>query len=447
MTLIRAGAEPASAATDPSGHAPGAAAAYRDTTVARPPRAGTPARPARYRDVLRVPFATRLLAGTLIGRMPTAMAPLAIVLITAREGYALAGSLTALYLLANAAGGPLAGRLVDRYGQTRTLTTGALVAAAGFTVLAAAGTSHPGVAAGCVLIAGVAKPPLDAALRALWAVLMPTRDHERVALSLDAAAQELIYVGGPLLVVGVAAAASARWALLATAAVGVGGMMMVVSAPPSRSWKPVPQRAHWLGVLRSPPLRVLYLAMVCAGLPMGAITPLAVQAADRLHDGGLSGTLPAAVSVGALLGGLAYGARSWPGTTTRQLLVLCGGFGAGWLPMLAARTPTAALAACVLPGLLMAPLLSAAYLHTSALAPAGSVTEASALLVAALDIGCAAGTAAAGLAPTPVLLPTGGAAACLVLLAARRTGQRRARRPHGTDPLSTPLPAHHHARR
>ncbi|MFI1700393.1 MFS transporter [Streptomyces bobili] len=379
--------------------------------------------------------------------MPTAMAPLAIVLSAAQDGYAMAGSLTALYLLANAAGGPLAGRLVDRYGQTRTLTAGALVAAAGFLALAAAGTSHPGVAATCVLVAGLAKPPLDAALRAVWAVLMPTRDHERVALSLDAATQELIYVGGPLLVVGVTAAASARWALLATAAVGVAGTMMVVSTPPSRSWKPAPRRADWPGVLRSPSLRVLYLAMVCAGLPMGAITPLAVQTADRLHDAGLSGMLPAAVSVGALLGGLAYGARSWPGTTTQQLLILCGGFGAGWLPLLAARTPTAAMAACILPGLLMAPLLSAAYLRTSALAPAGSVTEASALLVAALDIGCAAGTAAAGLAPTAVLLPTGGAAACLVLLAARRTGQRRARRSRRTDAVSTPTPARHHARR
>ncbi|MFF1680751.1 MFS transporter [Streptomyces sp. NPDC058256] len=440
MTPIRADAEPPPAATDPSGPALGAATAYRDATAARTPETSTAACPTRYRDVLRVPFATRLLAGTLIGRMPTAMAPLAIVLIAARDGYALAGSLTALYLLANAAGGPLSGRLVDRYGQTRTLTTGALVSGAGFLMLAAAGTSHHGVAAGCVLIAGAAKPPLDAALRTLWAALMPTRDHERVALSLDAATQETIFIGGPLLVVGIAEAASARWALLATAAVGLTGTMMVVSAPPSRSWKPAPQRADWLGPLRSPSLRVLYLAMACAGVPMGALTPLAVQAADRLHDTGLSGTLPAAVSVGALLGGLAYGARSWPGTTAQHLLVLCGGFTVGWLPLLAAGTPTAALTAGILSGLVMAPLLSAAYLQTSALAPAGSATEASALLIAALDIGCAAGTAAAGIATTSALLPAGGGAACLVLLTAHHIGRRQ------TTPAeltSTETLAHH----
>ncbi|MHB9863378.1 amino acid ABC transporter ATP-binding protein [Streptomyces sp. YIM S03343] len=117
---------------------------------------------------------------------------------------------------------------------------------------------------------------------------------------------------------------------------------------------------------------------------------------------------------------------------------------AGWLPLLTARTPATALAACVLSGLLMAPLLSAAYQYTSALAPAHS-TEAAALLVAALDIGCAAGTAAAGFALMPVLLPAGPAAACLVLLAARTDRRPAAARRGG--PAGTLMSAHHHAGR
>ncbi|GGT45785.1 hypothetical protein GCM10010254_75620 [Streptomyces chromofuscus] len=94
----------------------------------------------------------------------------------------------------------------------------------------------------------------------------------------------------------------------------------------------------------------------------------------------------------------------------------------------------------------MAPLLSAAYLRTSALAPAGSVTEASAFLVAALDVGCAAGTAAAGLTLTAPCYLLGNAA-CLVLLAARHIGQHRARRLRGTDRISAPMPARQYARR
>ncbi|MGX5186259.1 MFS transporter [Streptomyces avermitilis] len=377
-----------------------------------------------------MPHAGRLLAGTLIGRLPTGMAPLAIVLTSASgSGYGLAGGLAALYLLANALGGPLLGRMVDRCGQTRALTIGATVSSAAFLAMAA-GHDRSWQMVAAVLVAGVAKPPLDAALRALWGSgsVMPTQEHTRVALALDAASQELIFVIGPLLVAGITASTSASWALVTTAGLGLVGTAVVVTAPPSRSWKTARQGLDWLGPLRTPRLRVLYLTMVCVGVPMGALTPLAVSEAERFGDAGLSGALPAALSVGAFLGGLAYGARSWPGVTADQLIFLTGAFTLGWLPLTTADESTTALLACVVPGLFMAPLLGAAYLVTMALAPPGTVTEASALLVAALDIGCAAGSAIAGLALTQALLPAGSAAAFLILLGARHF-RRRSRDP------------------
>src|SRR4051812_41626200 len=108
-------------------------------TTAHPPAPGGPA-PSRaatpppaagdhrvgYREVLRVPYARRLLAGTLIGRLPTAMAPLALLVVTADDhGYGTASALAAVYLLASAVGGPLSGRLADRCGQTLPFTAGA----------------------------------------------------------------------------------------------------------------------------------------------------------------------------------------------------------------------------------------------------------------------------------------------------------------------------------
>ncbi|ELP66339.1 MFS transporter [Streptomyces turgidiscabies] len=390
-----------------------------------PAKADRPLRAVTYRSVLRVPHAARLLIGTLIGRLPSGMAPLAIVLIGTENGGLQTGSgLAAVYLLANAVGGPLLGRLVDRHGQTGVLTTSAATAAAGLLLLTADGASW-GVVLTAVALAGLAKPPLDATLRALWSPLMPDREHERVAVSLDAAVQELIFIVGPLLVAALAYTSSARWAVVATAAVGLAGTLLVVTAPPSRSWTAQPREVDWLGPLRSQQLRVLYTAMLFIGVPMGALTPLAVTFADQFQYAGLSGALPAAVSAGALVGGLLYGARSWPGPTAVHLVVLCAGFATGWIPLLAAGNSLLAVAACLLPGLVMAPLLSAAYLLTVRLAPAGTVTEASAVLVAALDLGCAVGTGAAGLSFARVLLPAGGAAALVVLWAAR--GLRRPR--------------------
>lgn len=60
----------------------------------------------RYHDVLRVPDAAQLLIGTLVGRLPTGMAPLAILLSGDHgTGYGTtAGPLAALYLVASAVG-------------------------------------------------------------------------------------------------------------------------------------------------------------------------------------------------------------------------------------------------------------------------------------------------------------------------------------------------------
>lgn len=53
---------------------------------------------AGYGDLLRTRHAARLLAGTLLGRLPNATGPLAVVLFSRAEGgsYALAGALSAV---------------------------------------------------------------------------------------------------------------------------------------------------------------------------------------------------------------------------------------------------------------------------------------------------------------------------------------------------------------
>ncbi|MET7605890.1 MFS transporter [Streptomyces avermitilis] len=377
-----------------------------------------------YRDVVRLPYSKRLLAGTLIGRLPNGMAPLAI-LMTSAPGYGTASgaALAALYLLASAAGGPLISRRVDRYGQTLAFSVSAVVSSAGL-VLMAAGPRQLSCSVVSVVIAGATKPPLEAGLRTLWGTgpgsLMPTRDHQRTALALDAASQEAIYVIGPLLVAGIGMGASGSAALLATALLGAIGTALVVTTPPSRSWAAVPCRVDWLGPLRSSRLRSLYLAMVGIGVPIGALTPRAVDAAAQFGEPGLSGALPAVLSIGAVVGGLVYGSRTWPGTPVRQLIVLSSAFALGWLPMTLADSPTTALAAMAAPGLVMAPMLSAAFVVTGVLAPRGTITEAHALLAAALDVGCAAGAGSMELISTAALLPAGAAGGSLILIAARR---------------------------
>src|SRR4029450_8728872 len=115
-----------------------------------------------YLDVLRVPSVTRLLSSAVVGRMPTGMAGLAIVLLVREAGasYAVAGMVAGTYSGALALSSPVLGRLVDRVGQTRVLVGCAVASALSFGALAAAGGfASPLALGGLAAPAGGAIPP------------------------------------------------------------------------------------------------------------------------------------------------------------------------------------------------------------------------------------------------------------------------------------------------
>lgn len=191
-----------------------------------------------YLDLLRVPHAARLLGGTLLGRLPNGMGALAVLLLVRADGggYGLAGALSAVYGLASAAGQPVLGRVMDRRGQTGVLIGSAAVSALAYCVFAAVGADPLAVAIPAVLVAGFATPPLEAGLRALWpSVLTPGR--VQAAYALDAAAQEILFTVGPLIVVVVVQLVSAQLAVVLTGVIGVAGTLVVATARPSRVWR------------------------------------------------------------------------------------------------------------------------------------------------------------------------------------------------------------------
>jgi MFS family permease len=351
-----------------------------------------------YLAFLRKPYASRLLGGTLLGRLPNGMAALAIVLFVRAHGgdYTLAGVLSALYGLAMAAGQPVLGRAMDRFGQARILTSGAVASAAGFALLAAG--LHPlPVAVGGVLLAGFATPPLEAGLRALWPSVLAGPTEVQAAYALDAAAQELLFTCGPLIVIA-AATVSKAVALLLTGLLGVAGTLVVTSSRPSRAWRGERGGGHWAGPLSSPGIRVLIAALTFVGVALGVISVAVVTYADTRHLAYASGALLALTALGAFAGGVTYGRRPRQGPASRRLALLMTGLAAGYLPLMwAPPFPVMALLA-VLSGVFLAPVLACTFTLVDGLAPRGTVTEAFAWLVTAFGVGSAAGAAVAGIA-------------------------------------------------
>ncbi|MFE2429828.1 MFS transporter [Streptomyces sp. NPDC059373] len=384
---------------------------------------------AGYADLLRTRHATRLLTGTLIGRLPNATAALGIVLLTRSQGgdFTLAGILSAVYGIANAVGQPLLGRAVDRHGQPRVMLPAALLSAAGMALFALTGPDPLPLAYAAMLVAGLFTPPLEGGLRALWPGVLKRADRVHAAYALDAAAQEVMFAVGPLLVTLLVAAFSEAAALLCIAAVGVAGALSVVTSPPSRAWRAAPRVADWLGPLRAPGLVALIGSFFFVGLALGSIAVASVSYAD-VHGGGMvSSYLLSALGFGALVGGVVYGARHWPGIPERRLRLLMVGLAVCYLPLALVPGVAAMTVLAGLSGLFLAPVLACAFVVVDRHAPAGTVTEAFSWIVTAFGVGAAVGTAAAGPAAQYggataafAVAGAGGLVALVVLLACGR---------------------------
>ncbi|MER7762554.1 MFS transporter [Streptomyces sp. NPDC097619] len=385
---------------------------------------------AGYADLLRTRHAARLLAGTLVGRLPNATAHIAIVLFVRAEGgsYTLAGALAAVYGLATAVGQPLLGRAVDLYGQPRVQLPAAVVSALGMAWLALAGTSDLLTAYAAVIVAGLATPPLEGGLRALWpGVLGGREDRVHAAYALDAVAQEIMFTVGPLLVTLIVSLWSPAAALLVLNVLGVFGALSVVLSEPSRTWRSAPREAHWLGALRSGGLLALLGAFFFVGTALGSITVAGVAYADGHGGDRTYGWLMAALGLGALVGGVVYGARSWSGSPEGRLRVLVGLLALGYAPLPLVPGTAAMTGLTALAGVFLAPSLACAFIVVDRHAPRGTVTEAFSWLVTFFGVGAAIGTAAAGPAVESggaragfLVSVAAGAAALVVLTATQR---------------------------
>ncbi|MET9907774.1 MFS transporter [Streptomyces sp. NPDC006476] len=353
---------------------------------------------AGYLEILRARHAARLLVGTLVGRLPNATAAIAIVLFVRAEGgtYGLAGGLAAVYGVANAAGQPVLGRLVDLHGQPRVQLPAALASALAMAGFAFTGTHPLPLAYACVAAAGLLTPPLEGGLRALWPSVLGREEQVHTAYAMDAVAQEVMFTVGPLLVTLCVSLWSAEAALLILNAVGVLGALSVVVSPPSRAWRSAPREAHWLGALRSPGLLALLGALLFVGMALGSITVASVPYADDHGGDAVYGWLMAALGLGALIGGTAYGARRWTGEPARRLQALVALLAVCYLPLTLMPGAVAMVLLTVLAGVFLAPCIACAFVLVDRHAPSGTVTEAFSWLVTTFTVGASVGTGLAG---------------------------------------------------
>ncbi|MGY1696328.1 MFS transporter [Geodermatophilus sp. SYSU D00814] len=381
-----------------------------------------------YLSVWRLPSAPVLLLAGFAGRLPSAMVPLALLLMVQQQtgSYAVAGLASATYGLAMAAMAPVLGRLADR----RTPRPVLLAQAAAYPLLLAllvltvlGGASTPAVLAASAA-AGAGTPLVSGTVRALWSRVDPR--VRTTAFALDATATELVFVAGPTVVATLAVLAAPAWALAVAGTLATTGALAIATSTAMRGWVPVPaaERTSAFATVLTPGMPRVLVSGSALMLGFGALEVAIPAFADEAGSPGMSGLLLALWSLGSVAGGLWFGARVVSASLPRQYRWLLLGVTIGLAPLAAASSPWVLGALLFLGGTAIAPTLTVQSSLVGALAPASATTEAftwlSTMATGASALGAALGGALidgpSGVTGSLLLAVAGAAAAVLVTL-------------------------------
>jgi MFS family permease len=349
--------------------------------------------------------------------------------------FASAGLVAGAYAVATGVGGPLAGRLVDRRGQTLVLIGTSAAAAALLLVdaLLPAGTSLAALLALAAAI-GLATPPVGSCVRAALPTVIDDPAAVRSAFAVEAAVAEVTWVAGPPFTLGVGAVFSPAISLAVSAAVILLSTLAFAALPASRAWQPAGEREPG-GAMASAGMRTLVAVLVFVGVLFGALEVAATAVVGSADHATSAAPFLALWGLGSLAGGVVLARKGGNAASASLLVVLLGVLGLGHLLLVPVAGSHVAFAATLLvAGAAIAPTLAVAFGLVDELAPSGSVTEAFAWLATAEAVGSALGSALAGsivtnagVVPALVFAAAAGGAAMLTALLRHSTltGARR----------------------
>lgn len=303
--------------------------------------------------------------------------------------YGAAGLVLAATSIGQAIAGPLTSRWMGVWGIRKVLLLTLAVCAVSVTTIALVTMTVPAYMA-VGFIAGLSTPPVQPAVRTIYPKLV-TSQQLTPLFSLDASAQEIIWVLGPVVTTFVSTQVGTVWGIALAAAIMVVGCLWFISSPEVGRVR-IPRSRRKLGqVLKRPPV---LLATVVGFLLIGACS--AVEAgvvATFGHDGLEAGIVLAIFSVGSLAGGLALGHTPiGPYALARRIFIVFAGLAVASLFLNAWWLSVTLFVA----GIGIAPALAVLFAIVSASVKFSDTAEAYGWVGTGQLIGAAMGSAAAG---------------------------------------------------
>lgn len=334
----------------------------------------------------------------MIGRIPVAMNTVALVFLVSsvRDSFLLAGIASSFYTLAGAIVGPRIGRLADRHGTRIILMPIALVNA--ISILAVVYSSERSVPLLLTFsaLAGATMPGFGSYTRARWSRTISDKKDLDSALSLESVFDETAFVIGPALAGFMFSLYGSNSPLFAGVVFTVIGAIGLAITSFDHGGDKQVDETHG-GLFKIPRLKGLLASLVAMGLLFGSnfVVILAVaKEYNRAAEGGLwVGLYP----VGSIVAGLAYGFIHWKSSNAIRYTIALGFMTLATSSILIYQNIDTLVYLLILSGVAIAPALIAANALMKELVPLRRLTEAFALVGAALSIGITLGSSLSGL--------------------------------------------------
>lgn len=352
-----------------------------------------------YRELFAAPGARGFALAGLLARIPLPMIGIGIITMLSqlRGSYALAGAVSASFVLTYALVSPQVSRWVDRRGQSRVLPLATAISVLGLLLLLGATWWQ---APDWILFAGAVlagfMPSMSAMVRARWTVIYRGQDRLQTAYSLETVLDEVTFIAGPPLSVGLAVAVFPQAGVLAAVVLLIAGVSALLLQKGSEPPIQVQEQGSRPSVLRLNSVRLLALLMVAMGVVVGTVDIVSVAFAEQMGRPGAASLVLSAYALGSCVAGLVFGGLKL--NIPLHRLLLLGGLAtaATTLPLLLVASVAQLAGAVLLAGLFFAPTMIVAMSLVERVVPEQQLTEGMTWLLAGLNIGVAMGAAASG---------------------------------------------------
>lgn len=355
--------------------------------------------PNPYSEIFRAPGTKGFAAAGFIARLPIAMAPIGIVaMLSQTHGeYWLAGAVSATYALTNAFLAPQISRLIDRLGQTTVAAPAATISALAFLVLIVATNQHwPVWTLFASALLAATMPSIPAMVRARWTGIFRDQPGLYTAFAFESVADELVYIAGASLSVGLSVALFPEAGMLASTlflAVGTAAFLLQRSTEPRL--EPSAERATG-SAIRLRPVQIITLALIFVGVIFATAEVSTVAMTKELGQPGAASLVIGVYALGSFIVGIIVGGLNLTMPLPRRMLISVAAIALTTLPLLLADTVLMLAITVFISGLAISPTFITAFGLIERRVPEAMLTEGITWVMTGIGIGMAFGAFAAG---------------------------------------------------